>query len=65
MQERVGFFSKVTRFLDTVRAENLILGIYTLVSFLLIFVHEPWRDEAQFWLLARDASLPEILGNIS
>ena len=65
MQERVGFFSKVTRFLDTVRAENLILGIYTLVSFLLIFVHEPWRDEAQYWLLARDASIPEILGNIS
>ena len=65
MQERVSFFNRVKRFLDTVRAENLILGIYTVVSFLLVFVHEPWRDEAQFWLLARDASLPEILGNIS
>ena len=65
MQEQVGFTTRLKRFLDTVRAENLILGIYTLVSFLLVFVHEPWRDEAQFWLLARDASIPEILGNIS
>ena len=65
MQERVGFLTRVKRFLDTVRAENIILGIYTLLSFLLVFVHEPWRDEAQYWLLARDASVPEILGNIS
>ncbi len=65
MQERGSRFSKLKHFLNTVRAENLILCVYTAISFLLILVHEPWRDEAQFWLLARDASLPEILGNIS
>ena len=57
--------NKFKHCLNTTRAENLILLIYTAFSFLLILVHEPWRDEAQFWLLARDASLPEILGNIS
>ena len=54
--------NKFKHCLNTTRAENLILLIYTAFSFLLILVHEPWRDEAQFWLLARDASLPEILG---
>ena len=57
--------TKFKRFLNTTLAENLILSFYTLFSFVLVFLHEPWRDEAQFWLLARDASLPEILGNIS
>jgi hypothetical protein len=25
--------------------------------------HEPWRDEAQAWLLARDLSIPQLLGH--
>jgi len=57
--------SKIKQFLNSTRAENLILMLYTAFCFYLVLVHEPWRDEAQFWLLARDATLPEILGNIS
>ncbi|MEA4913833.1 MAG: hypothetical protein VB061_04620 [Christensenella sp.] len=63
--EKTGRFTRLKLFLDTPRTENLILWIYTAFSFFLVLIHEPWRDEAQFWLLARDASLPEILGNIS
>ena len=58
-------FQKFKQFLNSTRAENLILWIYTAFSFFLVLIHEPWRDEAQFWLLARDASIPEILSNIS
>lgn len=58
-------FPAIKKRLHSTRAENLILWIYTAFSFFLVLVHEPWRDEAQFWLLARDASIPEILGNIS
>lgn len=65
MQEQGNRFTRFKRFLNTVRAENLILCVYTAICCFLILVHEPWRDEAQFWLLARDASLPEILTNIS
>jgi len=35
----------------------LSLGIYALVVFVTIFRHEPWRDEAQVWLLCSDLSL--------
>src|SRR4051812_40575150 len=28
-------------------------------------LHEPWFDEAQAWLIARDATLWEILGRMS
>lgn len=58
-------FQKFKQYLNSTRAENLILWIYTAFSFFLVLIHEPWRDEAQFWLLARDASIPEILSNIS
>jgi len=33
------------------------IGIYALVLVVAILHHEPWADEAQAWLLARDASL--------
>jgi hypothetical protein len=37
-------------------AESLILGGYALVVATGIAWHEPWADEAQAWLLARDSS---------
>jgi hypothetical protein len=36
------------------------LAIYTLLIAATIAHHEPWADEAQSWLLARDASLVEL-----
>ena len=45
-----------------------ILELFTLISFiyLTLFIgdkHEPWADEAQAWLLARDTTIPELLQN--
>ena len=34
--------------------------IYALVVVLMVLHHEPWADEAQAWLLARDASLWDL-----
>lgn len=49
--------------------KNKILNITILIIFILIGVfvgahHEPWADEAQAWLIARDASVFEILFNV-
>lgn len=36
-------------------------ALYILVLFLTVSHHEPWADEAQSWLLARDLSLAQLL----
>ena len=33
----------------------ILLGIYVVLQGVMLVYHEPWRDEAQAWLLARDA----------
>ncbi|MBX2904298.1 MAG: hypothetical protein KF872_12190 [Chitinophagales bacterium] len=40
----------------------LVWGIYSLLILYTTSNHEPWRDEAQSWLIARDLSLSELLG---
>ena len=35
----------------------VLFGEYVLVNLILLLYHEPWRDEAQVWLLARDISV--------
>jgi hypothetical protein len=40
-----------------------VLG-YALVAALVVPRHEPWADEAQSWLLARDGSLSQIWGHL-
>lgn len=37
------------------RARPAAFALFVLVTGLLALLHEPWRDEAQSWLLARDA----------
>ncbi|MCE9581429.1 MAG: hypothetical protein K8T20_02815, partial [Planctomycetes bacterium] len=32
----------------------LIFAVYAVVTLAMIPFHEPWRDEAQSWLIARD-----------
>lgn len=32
----------------------VLFGIYAVLNLVLLFAHEPWCDEAQVWLLARD-----------
>lgn len=38
-----------------------LLLIYIFLTATLAYFHEPWRDEADNWLMARDASVPTIL----
>ena len=33
---------------------------YAAVTFVLVLRHEPWADELQAWLIARDCTVPEI-----
>jgi hypothetical protein len=49
---------KVTR-RDTVLTV-LCLGVYILLVAVTLRRHEPWADEAQSWLLARDAGLAQL-----
>lgn len=41
--------------------EILALIFYMVCMIIVMYFHEPWFDEAQAWLIARDASLKEIL----
>ena len=41
---------------------RVMIGVvYACVTLFTVLNHEPWRDEAQFWLIARDCSLPQLL----
>lgn len=43
----------------------LVTLLYAIVVFFGIFHHEPWRDEIQAWLIARDShSIPELFRNL-
>ena len=47
------------------RKHDLILRgalfiVYAAVTFVLVLRHEPWADELQAWLIARDSTVPEI-----
>jgi hypothetical protein len=39
----------------------IVLALYTLMLGIAVWKHEPWFDEAQAWLLARDTSLWELI----
>lgn len=41
--------------------EICTLLLYMVYMIIIMYFHEPWFDEAQAWLIARDASLKEIL----
>lgn len=42
------------------RFEAIILGLYTALVATITHYHEPWSDEAQAWLIARDSGLREL-----
>lgn len=44
--------------------EYAVLCLYILSVAVMMFYHEPWYDEAQAWLIARDASWHEMLFDI-
>lgn len=49
------------RFVGLTLAECLVLLTFTAIASVAVCFHEPWADEAQAWLIARDLSIPGIL----
>jgi hypothetical protein len=49
------------RFVGLPLAECLVLLAFTLIAAVAVCFHEPWADEAQAWLIARDLGIPGIL----
>lgn len=43
----------------------LFFGILITFNFILMLRHEPWRDEAQAWLMAKELSPISLLGELS
>lgn len=44
--------------------EIALFSIYALVTLFCLINHEPWRDEAQAWLIVRDLDLPGIIAQM-
>jgi hypothetical protein len=42
-------------------AEFLVLLLFSAIATVAVCFHEPWADEAQAWLIARDLGIPGIL----
>lgn len=42
----------------------LVFITYVMIVSLMITKHEPWFDEAQAWLIARDSSIPNLFANV-
>ena len=56
--------------MESLKKNNNILNTIILILFICISIfigskHEPWADEAQAWLIARDASVGEIIFKIA
>jgi hypothetical protein len=49
------------RFVGLSSAECLVLLTFTAIATLAVCLHEPWADEAQAWLIARDLGIRGIL----
>jgi hypothetical protein len=49
------------RFVGLTLAECLVLLGFTAIATVAVCFHEPWADEAQAWLIARDLGIPGIL----
>lgn len=43
---------------------SLIFAVYVIFNIVLLYFHAPWRDEANVWLMARDLSPLQLLGEI-
>ncbi len=49
------------RFVGLSLAECLVLLMFTAIAAVAVWFHEPWADEAQAWLIARDLGIRGIL----
>ncbi len=64
VQQKIANFYRKTENSSCRIPEYSVLCIYILLLSVFMYFHEPWYDEAQAWLIARDASLREILFTI-
>ena len=39
----------------------LVWGVYAVITFAAVLHHQPWRDEAQGWLIVRDLGLGDVI----
>lgn len=55
--------TKINRFFDNLNPAYtwLVLLLYVGCMIVITLYHEPWYDEAQSWLIARDASITDII----
>ena len=44
--------------------KNIILLIYIIFTLIITLHHEPWRDEAQSWLIAKNLNILEIINQM-
>jgi hypothetical protein len=49
------------QFVGLSSAECLVLLVFTTIAAVAVWFHEPWADEAQAWLIARDLGIPGML----
>lgn len=44
--------------------EKIILLCHMIITLIIVLNHEPWRDEGQAWLIAKNLSIPEIINQM-
>lgn len=53
------------RIIKKYKTEIFSFLVYSSLLTLVMYYHEPWLDEAQAWLIARDATISELLKNVT
>jgi hypothetical protein len=61
VDESTGIGKKLSSRWSARTARRTVLLAYAVLTALLVAYHEPWRDEADPWLLARDGSVLDVL----
>jgi len=55
---------KLKSWLKNNRKNIVIMLIYSIISFVILFFHESWKDEANAWLIARDLNFFELIAQM-
>ena len=57
----LSLYKKVVSFEPSNRTSIITFAFFLLISLIISVFHEPWLDEAQAWLIARDASYYDMI----
>ena len=58
---KVTRFDKIRHWITPFRLHCAVLAVYVILVATVMCFHEPWFDEAQAWLIARDCSWREMI----